>query len=67
MVLLEIIVSVALTRIARKSRKDPKSVRSNFLYELLDYNMEAHIYPTSCLKGEYPSFVAYDEIFESKK
>lgn len=63
----EIITSISLSKLARKVKRDQKTLKSNFIYEVLDHNVEVYIHPNSCLKGRSPDFVVYDELIHTSK
>lgn len=63
----EIITSISTSKVARKVKRNTKTIRSDFIYETLEHDVEVHIHPNSCLKGSSPDYLVYDELIHTNR
>ena len=63
----EILTAISINKVARKVKRNQKTLKSDFIYEVIDHDVEVHIHPNSCLKGESPDFLVYDELIFTNK
>ena len=67
LLLQEMIVSISTVKVARKVKRNQKSLKNDYIYETIEHDVEVHIHPNSCLKGNSPDFVVYDELMHTSK
>jgi len=63
----EIILENFIEKIARKISYFDELNKKKFAYELLDSDEKAYIHPNSYLAKSMPDFLAYSELFFTKK
>ena len=63
----ELVVAISTAKVARKVKRNNKSIKSDFIYEAIDHDVEVFIHPNSCLKASSPDLVVYDELIHTTK
>jgi len=63
----ELITAISTEKVARKIKRNTKTLRSDFIYETIGNNVEVFIHPNSCLKSSSPDLVVYDELIHTTK
>jgi hypothetical protein len=63
----ELVVAISTAKVARKVKRNNKSMKSDFIYEAIDHDIEVFIHPNSCLKASSPDLLVYDELIHTTK
>jgi len=63
----ELIVAISTAKVAKKVKRNNKTIKSDFVYEAVDHDVEVYIHPNSCLKASSPDLIVYDELVHTTK